>query len=282
MSAPDIFLSYSREDRAVAQRVSHGLEREGFSVWWDAELHSGETFDEMIEHNLRRSKAVIVLWSPRSVGSRWVRAEATQGDRRKKLVPAVIESCELPIAFELHHTSDLSKWDGNLSNPDWLGLVTDVRRLIGFKVGEDAAATHTPLSGHRPAPDTAAPEARPDDQTQFFTEAGAPIEESEVHVLELADGDQRVRKHVVGPLGLKIGRASPADLILSDPRVSRTHCLVEIKDDELEVSDLNSTNGTYVDNERVEKTMRIPVGSELRVGKSRLIHELRSRADLQA
>lgn len=282
MSAPDIFLSYSREDRAVAQRVSHGLEREGFSVWWDAELHSGETFDEMIEHNLRRSKAVIVLWSPNSVGSRWVRAEATQGDRRKKLVPAVIESCELPIAFELHHTSDLSKWDGNLSNPNWLGLVTDVRRLIGFKASDQSEATNAPRSGHRPAQDMAAGDANPNDPTQFFTEAAAPLEESEVHVLELTDGDERVRKHVVGPLGLKIGRASPADLILSDPRVSRTHCLVEIKDDELEVSDLNSTNGTYVDNERVEKTMRLPIGSELRVGKSRLIHELRSRADLQA
>ncbi len=266
----------------MAQRVSHGLEREGFSVWWDAELHSGETFDEMIEHNLRRSKAVIVLWSPNSVGSRWVRAEATQGDRRKKLVPAVIESCELPIAFELHHTSDLSTWDGNLSNPNWLGLVTDVRRLIGFKVGDQPAATNTPLSGRRPVRDMAAEDANPNEPTQFFTEAAAPLEESEVHVLELTDGDERVRKHVVGPLGLKIGRASPADLILSDPRVSRSHCLVEIKDDELEVSDLNSTNGTYVDNERVEKTMRLPIGSELRVGKSRLIHELRSRADLQA
>ena len=278
MSAPDIFLSYSRDDRAVAERVSHGLESEGFSVWWDAALHSGETFDEMIEHNLRRSKAVIVLWSPRSVGSRWVRAEATQGDRRKKLVPAMIEPCEMPIAFELHHTSDLSRWDGNRSDPDWLGLVTDVRRLVGFKRDQSHLSTPAPAAS-TPTPPPAE-EAAPDDQTQFFTEASAPLEESELHVLEIAQSDGQVRKHVVGPLGIKIGRAAPADLVLSDPRVSRTHCLVEIKDDELEVSDLNSTNGTYIDDQRVEKTMRLPVGSELRIGKSRLVHELRPRADL--
>lgn len=278
MAASDIFLSYSRDDREMAHRVSAGLEGEGFSVWWDKELHSGETFDEQIEHNLRSSKAVVVLWSPKSVTSRWVRAEATQGDRRGKLVPALIEQCEMPIAFELHHTTDLSKWDGNPSDPNWLGLVTDLRRLIGFRRQPAAASTASAAAPSVPA--EAEPALGPDEATQFFTEASAPLEQSEVHVLELADGEERVRKHVVGPLGLKIGRAAPADIVLSDPRVSRSHCIVEIKDDELEVSDLNSTNGTYVDEERVEHSMRLPVGSELRVGRSRLIHELRPRSEL--
>ena len=60
---------------------AEALTDEGFTVWWDASLHSGETFDEVIERNLRDAKAVVVLWSPRSVASRWVRAEATQADR---------------------------------------------------------------------------------------------------------------------------------------------------------------------------------------------------------
>ena len=79
------------------------LTQEGFSVWWDASLHSGETFDEVIEQRLRDAGAVVVLWSPRSVASRWVRAEATLADRRKKLVPAIIEPCDRPIIFELTH-----------------------------------------------------------------------------------------------------------------------------------------------------------------------------------
>ena len=32
---PDIFLSYSRDDQAIARRFAEGFEREGFSVWWD-------------------------------------------------------------------------------------------------------------------------------------------------------------------------------------------------------------------------------------------------------
>ncbi len=32
-------------------------------MWWDAALRSGETFDEVIEKELRAAKAVVVLWS---------------------------------------------------------------------------------------------------------------------------------------------------------------------------------------------------------------------------
>ena len=112
MSGIDIFLSYSREDRAAVRHIAESFEAEGFAVWWDAALQSGQTFDEVIEQRLKEAKAVVVLWSPRSVTSRWVRAEATLADRKNKLVPAIIEPCDRPIAFELTHTADLSEWTG--------------------------------------------------------------------------------------------------------------------------------------------------------------------------
>ena len=93
MAGTDIFLSYARTDQATARIFAECFVHEGFSVWWDASLHSGQTFDEVIEQNLRDAKAVVVLWSPRSVASRWVRAEATLADRRNKLAPAIIEPC---------------------------------------------------------------------------------------------------------------------------------------------------------------------------------------------
>src|SRR5689334_23687248 len=105
-----------------------GLAAEGFNVWWDASLHSGETFDEVIEQRLRDAKAVVVLWSPRSVASRWVRAEATLADRRNKLVPAIIEACDRPIVFELTHTADLAEWHGDRDDAQWRIFVEDLRR----------------------------------------------------------------------------------------------------------------------------------------------------------
>ena len=112
------------------RRFAEGFEREGFNVWWDARLHSGEAFDQVIEKALREAKAVVVFWSKRSVESRWVRAEATLADRNKILVPVVIEPCERPIMFELTHTVELAHWQGAADDRAWLALVADVRRLV--------------------------------------------------------------------------------------------------------------------------------------------------------
>ena len=49
MSEVDVFLSYSSSDREAARRFADGLAGEGLTVWWDAALRAGETFDEVIE-----------------------------------------------------------------------------------------------------------------------------------------------------------------------------------------------------------------------------------------
>ena len=127
MSGADIFISYSREDRAAARHFADCFAREGFNVWWDAALHSGETFDEVIERELKAARAVVVLWSPRSVRSRWVRAEATRADRQNKLAPVIIEACDRPIIFEMQHTVDLGAWTGDTSDPGWQEFLQDLR-----------------------------------------------------------------------------------------------------------------------------------------------------------
>jgi TolB-like protein/tetratricopeptide (TPR) repeat protein len=129
--APDIFLSYSREDQARARLFAEGFEREGFSVWWDQTLHSGENYDQVTERALRAAKAVVVLWSKHSVESRWVRAEATQADRLGTLVPAMLEECTRPIMFELKHTAELAHWQGDAKDPAWRQFVQDLRHFAG-------------------------------------------------------------------------------------------------------------------------------------------------------
>jgi TIR domain len=94
---PDIFLSYNRDDQAVARCFAEAFEAQGFGVWWDSTLRAGEAYDEVTEAALRRAKAVVVLCSKKSVVSRWVRAEATLADRNRTLVPVMIEPCERPI-----------------------------------------------------------------------------------------------------------------------------------------------------------------------------------------
>ncbi|MCB2113681.1 MAG: SUMF1/EgtB/PvdO family nonheme iron enzyme [Parvularculaceae bacterium] len=135
---PDVFISYNREDRDTARLVAGALEAEGLSVWWDAALRAGETYDEVTEQNLRGAGAVVVLWSKRSVNSKWVRAEATVGERSSSLVPVLIEECERPIRFELVQTADLQHWRGDRSDPHWRAFMQDVAIAISRRGGKGA------------------------------------------------------------------------------------------------------------------------------------------------
>jgi len=101
-----------------------------------------------------------------------------------------------------------------------------------------------------------------------------------LHCLELVDCADGGRRHVVGPLGLKIGRTSPADIVFPDSEVSRSHCVVTLDGEEITVSDLGSTNGTYVDGIRIAETVPLPVGSILQVGNNCLRHEFRTRTEI--
>lgn len=334
MHEPDIFISYSREDAAVARRFADAFADEGFDVWWDAALRSGENFDEVIEKALRAAKAVVVLWSPRSVASRWVRAEATLADRNGTLAPVIIELCDRPIIFELTHTANLCHWTGDAADVAWRIFVQDVQRLV--EIGRPASAPTTP-SGTRPTGNEPArlpggggrspsvqpvmdlagaagadaffakgkveslisalssfhdamiksngqkaDEAEEFEQTQIFTRSDelSLFGGDEFHCLEMSIADEPETRYIVSPLGLKIGRTAPADVVLADTKVSRSHCKVELKDNELYVLDLNSTNGTYVDGERITGSTVLPLGSTLTIGNNTLIHELRRRTDV--
>jgi pSer/pThr/pTyr-binding forkhead associated (FHA) protein len=63
-----------------------------------------------------------------------------------------------------------------------------------------------------------------------------------------------------------IGRATGADFVIDTALVSRVHCRLEAGSDAIEVVDLSSTNGTYVNNARVDRA-RLNDGDRLRVGR---------------
>lgn len=297
MSGTDIFLSYARKDQATARLFADTLGEEGFSVWWDASLHSGETFDEVIEQRLRESKAVVVLWSPRSVASRWVRAEATLADRRNKLVPAIIEPCDRPIIFELTHAAELSDWTGEMTDRRWQTFVSDLRRLVDKPSEQAPAAAAAPEPAPAPvvAPEPAQPvrlrevekpAERPQPAAQKPRQpveavANDPHSSEEFHCLEIEPGELIGDPVLVTSSSMKIGRTAPADIILAHKSVSREHCMVGLANDELIVTDLNSTNGTYIDGVRVARGSILPVGSVLQIGQVALRHSIRRGGQAQ-
>jgi hypothetical protein len=84
------------------------------------------------------------------------------------------------------------------------------------------------------------------------------------------DVDGRIHR-LAGPVTV-IGRSTDADIVLDDAGVSRKHAEVRLMDDgRARVIDLGSTNGTYVDGERVHAG-NLTEGSTITVGRTRIVY----------
>lgn len=68
-----------------------------------------------------------------------------------------------------------------------------------------------------------------------------------------------------------VGRAPSADLRLDDPRISRLHARIEMRDDGVYVEDLGSRNGTSVDGKPVTEPRRLEADDEVTVGSAALV-----------
>jgi hypothetical protein len=98
----DVFISYSKDDRAIAEALAAKLAAKGLTVWWDTELVGGESFRDAIEQQLEAATVVTVLWSPSSIKSRYVIDEADVAAAPGKLVSVLVgglSANRMPMGF---------------------------------------------------------------------------------------------------------------------------------------------------------------------------------------
>jgi serine phosphatase RsbU (regulator of sigma subunit) len=102
-----------------------------------------------------------------------------------------------------------------------------------------------------------------------------------IHCIVVAEGSEAGRKQEIGLEPITLGRHGDNQLSLSDPCVSGHHCTIRFEDGALWVTDCGSTNGTYIDGERVQGRTEWPIAATLAVGEQVLRHEYRRRAEIQ-
>ncbi|MGW0614308.1 FHA domain-containing protein [Streptomyces sp. NPDC002788] len=90
--------------------------------------------------------------------------------------------------------------------------------------------------------------------------------------LQVVAGPDAGGVHLLHGGEIRVGRSADADVPLDDPDVSRLHCAVTVgADGRVSVADLDSTNGTTLDGERVGgRAVRLAPGALLRIGESAL------------
>ena len=126
----DVFVSYARSDKARVAPLVAAIEAKGWSVWWDPEIDAGQQFDAQIEAALKAAKAVLVVWTPTSVTSRWVRGEAREAADRGTLVPVRFDGATLPMDVRAIHTTDLDGWGDNPQSAAFQGLLRSLSSMI--------------------------------------------------------------------------------------------------------------------------------------------------------
>jgi len=67
---------------------------------------------------------------------------------------------------------------------------------------------------------------------------------------------------------ITIGRADDATLVLADDYASTRHARLFPQDGQWLVEDLGSTNGTYLDRQKVTQPTPVPIGVPIRIGKT--------------
>lgn len=100
---PSAFISYSSQDSKFAERLATDLKKRELGVWFDRwEIRVGDSLTEKIGRGIRENDYLIVVLSPHSVASEWVRKELSEAmqreikEKRVVVLPVLLKSCELP------------------------------------------------------------------------------------------------------------------------------------------------------------------------------------------
>lgn len=102
------------------------------------------------------------------------------------------------------------------------------------------------------------------------------------HFLVILTGRKQGQRIAVDARGLTIGRKPPAQLVLPESQVSARHCSVSLSGDELVLTDLGSSNGSFVAGQRVGAPTTVRDGACFRLGDQWLRYEYRSRGEIEA
>jgi len=122
----DVFISYNRADRDRVRLLKEEIRRLGLTVWMDEEIEPGTEFQREIEQALHNSGCVLVAWTEGSVASDWVRAEATAGFDKQRLISVRLNDVQVPLPFNIHDVVDLTDWPSTHESDS-----QELQRLLG-------------------------------------------------------------------------------------------------------------------------------------------------------
>jgi pSer/pThr/pTyr-binding forkhead associated (FHA) protein len=134
----------------------------------------------------------------------------------------------------------------------WLFVIAAIGVVRTDLSGNSAGRTRAPRRQPQPPRPAKQPRAR----------RGQP------HTLLVTAGSLKGTTINLSEQQITLGRANDATLVLNDDYASSRHARLFPQDGQWIVEDLGSTNGTYLDRQKVTRPTPVPVGVPIRIGKT--------------
>jgi hypothetical protein len=159
--APEVFISYSRQDQDICRHIVNHLLNCGIVVWIDTKaIEAGESWVNAIFRGLERADYIIVLISSNAVESRWVHKEVETAlinslsqKRTQMIVPILLENVELPMMLRSLQSINLIDgipWKIPLISDFILNQPIEIdlrKQLFDGKKGSDVPTDRSGLGG---------------------------------------------------------------------------------------------------------------------------------------
>ena len=143
--AYDVFISYSRKDTKVADRICEVFDKVGISYFIDRQgIGGGLEFPIVLAENIVSSKLFLFLASENSYNSKFTRSEIVFAFNKKEknsILPYIIDNSSLPLDLEFVFAG--VNWRNIKEHPIEKTLVSDILKLLGRETQPKPAPTKT-------------------------------------------------------------------------------------------------------------------------------------------
>lgn len=271
-----IFISYSERNKQFAAKIAFNLDLEGYDAWMaDRNLAGGDEWVRRVEERVLSCDAFIAIVSSASLGSKWVERETLLALKKEKPVFPILwgkEKVETPLHLKgLHRINFRTNQDAALQqlyralklrlSP----LPAEETALLNQSiVMEETGPLNPPISPAYQKP-LMGGDLRRGRSKPYLLLVMSYIEAEELLLVPIAEGEEIL----IGRRG-KEKKAYDRMFGFIDVTtmghaysytVSRVHARIVNDGQNLYVIDSNSTNGTYLNDNRIEAERAIPLKS---------------------
>ncbi len=241
-----VFVSYSRQDQDTVSELIARLKEKGVPIWVDTEdIQTGTDWELTIEDALNQATHILVVLSKASVTSQTVRAEINWAlDEDKKVVPILLDNCTRPLRIRNIQYIDFTE--------NYIAAFDELVRQLPRQNGQSQDSSDDDFEQDYPELQNDGVFGHdfvvlPEDKESIY-EGGKFF----FPMLVFMSTDRTNKRHWTMKVNtVYIGREPYCEIVVPSRKISRRQAKIVRIEDKFQIIDLDSTNGTWINNKRL-------------------------------